>query len=79
VFDVSDRVTVLRDGRKVGTYLTGDLDEDGRALLVGQRKDVRPDSILDRGVTALSALAMSVPSFIIAIFLVSFLAGRASP
>ncbi len=28
VFRISDRVTVLRDGKKVGTYLTSDLDKD---------------------------------------------------
>jgi len=28
IFDISDRVTVLRDGRFIGTYNTGDIDQD---------------------------------------------------
>jgi ribose transport system ATP-binding protein len=36
VFSIADRVTVLRDGRKVGTYPTHELDEDGLvSLMVG--------------------------------------------
>jgi ribose transport system ATP-binding protein len=39
VFDVSDRVTVLRDGRKVGTYLTDDLNEDRLiSLMIGHSR-----------------------------------------
>ena len=37
IFTVSQRITVLRDGQKVGTYNTGDLDEDKLvSLMVGR-------------------------------------------
>ena len=41
VLALSDRVTVLRDGHKVGTYATGDLTEDHLAeLIVGRSLDI---------------------------------------
>ncbi|MBS1676601.1 MAG: sugar ABC transporter ATP-binding protein [Actinobacteria bacterium] len=37
VFSIGDRISILRDGRKVGTYKTADLDEDKLiALMVGE-------------------------------------------
>jgi ribose transport system ATP-binding protein len=43
VFDVCDRVTVLRDGRVIHTVATGDIDEDGLIeLTVGRPLQVAP-------------------------------------
>lgn len=44
VIDISDRVTVLRDGKKVGTYQTKDVTkEDLARYMVGRDVDFRPD------------------------------------
>ena len=51
VIDISDRVSVLRDGRKVGTYLTGDATKaDLARWMVGRDVDFRPEiETVDRG------------------------------
>ncbi|MDZ7843692.1 MAG: ABC transporter ATP-binding protein [Anaerolineales bacterium] len=44
VIDISDRVTVLRDGKKVGTYQTKDVTKaDLARYMVGRDVDFRPD------------------------------------
>jgi ribose transport system ATP-binding protein len=42
VFSIGDRVTVLRDGRKVGTYATAELDEERLVSLMIGGEEVRP-------------------------------------
>ena len=51
VIDISDRVSVLRDGRKVGTYLTADATKaDLARWMVGREVDFRPEiEMIDRG------------------------------
>lgn len=46
LFAVSDRITVLRDGRKVGTFQTGELDERSlvRHIVGGEPARLYPDS-----------------------------------
>jgi D-xylose transport system ATP-binding protein len=55
VFAMSDRVTVLRDGRTVGTHLIGDLTKDRViSLMVGRDVgDIFPEAIHERGEIAL--------------------------
>jgi len=40
VFEIGDRVTVLRDGRKVGTYMVSEVDEDTILRLMTGRKSL---------------------------------------
>jgi simple sugar transport system ATP-binding protein len=43
VFQIAERVTVLRDGRNVGTYLSHELDDEKLTLLMsGKKLDQRP-------------------------------------
>ena len=42
VFDIADRVTVLRDGRKVGTFKTSDLDDTRLVKLIVGDTEMRP-------------------------------------
>ena len=45
VFEIGDRITVLRDGRKVATFARGEVDEDGvvRAMVGRVLSDLYPD------------------------------------
>ena len=51
VIDISDRVSVLRDGRKVGTFQTADATKaDLARWMVGREVDFRPEiEIVERG------------------------------
>lgn len=51
VIDISDRVSVLRDGRKVGTFLTADSTKaDLARWMVGREVDFIPEiEVVDRG------------------------------
>jgi len=62
VFRISDRVTVLRDGRTVGTDPTGDLDESGViARMVGREVgDIFPKTDHERGEIVFEARGISV-------------------
>ena len=43
VMDISDRITVIRDGRTIGTYQAADVDSDDLAfLMTGQRFEFKP-------------------------------------
>jgi ABC-type sugar transport system ATPase subunit len=62
VFRISDRITVLRDGRTIGTDLTGDLDE-GRVIakMVGREVDqIFPESKHARGEVIFEARDVTV-------------------
>jgi simple sugar transport system ATP-binding protein len=64
VIDISDRVSVLRDGKKVGTYLTADATKaDLARWMVGREVDFRPaiDDV-ERGVPRLKAMGISCRS-----------------
>ena len=59
IFQIADRVTVLRDGRKVGTFEVGELDQQSLAeLMVGGR--VRAGFRLDRAVPRDASVALEV-------------------
>jgi ribose transport system ATP-binding protein len=42
IFDIADRVTVLRDGRRVGTYRTAELDHDRLISIMIGEEELRP-------------------------------------
>ncbi len=62
VFDMSDRITVLRDGQTVATHETSDLDKDKViALMVGRDVgDIFPEVTHDFGDTALEVRNLTV-------------------
>ncbi|HZT60352.1 MAG TPA: xylose ABC transporter ATP-binding protein [Pyrinomonadaceae bacterium] len=62
VFRISDRITVLRDGRTVGTDPTGALDEPRViARMVGREVgDIFPEAVHERGEVAFEARNMTV-------------------
>jgi ribose transport system ATP-binding protein len=57
VFEISDRVTVLRDGEAIGTALTAELDEDRvvRMMVGRQLGELYPKDDLERGAVILEA------------------------
>jgi ABC-type sugar transport system ATPase subunit len=57
VFEISDRVTVLRDGETIGTQATADLDEDQvvRMMVGRQLGELYPKDDLERGAVILEA------------------------
>ncbi len=64
VLSLVDRITVIRDGKSIGTYLCSDLNEDRLvALMVGRElKDRYPRQARKRGALALSVRNWSVRS-----------------
>ncbi len=62
VFRMSDRITVLRDGRTVGTKQASELDESRViALMVGREVgDIFPEADHERGAVALEVRGMTV-------------------
>jgi len=64
VIDISDRVSVLRDGKKVGTFLTADSTKaDLARWMVGREVDFRPEiESVERGETRLRISDVSCPS-----------------
>ncbi|MFN2113672.1 MAG: ABC transporter ATP-binding protein [Anaerolineales bacterium] len=64
VIDISDRVTVLRDGQKVGTYQTANATKaDLARWMVGREVDFRPEiESVQRGETRLRVVGVSCPS-----------------
>jgi D-xylose transport system ATP-binding protein len=62
VFSMSERITVLRDGRTVGTKPTAELDEPRViALMVGREVgDIFPDAVHERGDTVFEVRNMTV-------------------
>ncbi len=64
VIDISDRVSVLRDGKKVGTFLTADSTKaDLARWMVGREVDFRPEiESVQRGETRLQISDVSCPS-----------------
>lgn len=62
VFQISDRITVLRDGRTVGTEATSALDESKViARMVGREVgDIFPESTHERGQTVLEARNVTI-------------------
>ena len=44
IFAIGDRVTVLRDGRGVGTWDVGDVDQDRLVSLMVGRRGAAPDA-----------------------------------
>ncbi|MEJ2448706.1 MAG: ABC transporter ATP-binding protein [Anaerolineales bacterium] len=64
VIDISDRVSVLRDGKKVGTFQTADSTKaDLARWMVGREVDFRPEiESVQRGETRLRISDVSCPS-----------------
>jgi len=64
VIDISDRVSVLRDGRKVGTYLTADATKGDLARwMVGRDVEFRPEiEVVERGEARLKIKGISCRS-----------------
>jgi general nucleoside transport system ATP-binding protein len=64
VIDISDRVSVLRDGKKVGTFQTADSTKaDLARWMVGREVDFRPEiESVQRGETRLRISNISCPS-----------------
>ncbi|MEJ2413409.1 MAG: ABC transporter ATP-binding protein [Anaerolineales bacterium] len=64
VIDISDRVSVLRDGKKVGTFQTADSTKaDLARWMVGREVDFRPEiESVQRGETRLQISDVSCPS-----------------
>jgi ribose transport system ATP-binding protein len=57
VFEISDRITVLRDGEAIGTQPTAELDDDQvvRMMVGRQLGDLYPKDDLERGAVVLEA------------------------
>jgi ribose transport system ATP-binding protein len=57
VFEISDRITVLRDGETIGTQATAELDDDQvvRMMVGRQLGDLYPKDDLERGAVVLEA------------------------
>ena len=59
VFDISDRITVMRDGQRVGTFSTNEQTHDGlvRAMFGEVTMPQRPDSSLDSSTASIALRA----------------------
>lgn len=58
VFQVADRVTVLRDGRRVGTFVTADLTPDRVVFLMAGR-ELSPEAVVGRGAPSAPLLTVT--------------------